>query len=96
MALDGEQAKQRVNEWQSFVVRVVRDPICEAASKYDGKENSRKYYAKRNTEDVRCRDFFAAKEILGHHRIQTTMIYAHAQREHVRQIHMQRYVIPGV
>jgi len=42
------------------------------------------------------RDLFAAKEILGHHRIQTTMIYAHAQREHVRQIHKEVGLLSGV
>jgi len=42
------------------------------------------------------RDLFAAKEILGHSRIETTMIYAHAQREHVRAIHKEVGLLDGV
>jgi integrase len=42
------------------------------------------------------RDLLAAKEILGHRRVETTMIYAHARRQHVRKVHQDTAALAAV
>lgn len=42
------------------------------------------------------RDLLTAKEILGHKRIETTMIYTHASKNHIRRIHSEVGLLAGV